>query len=239
MQSKLSSGTSWNPGARRIRNPPPPHTHSSPGKRATSRRRRSRKRKCPCWRLAAERGADTWKENSARGPRKHPAWSPRRVFTIFTIPMRLQLYLTCRSHRLRSQAPQLARPLPPYAALGPAGTGKRRGAAGKSPFPPRPALTVLRPHPPASPASPLGEWCAAARRALALGKARAAAAAGTAGAQSRAGVGAARFAYAVGGAGWGGRANGRPPGATLRGAIRPPRSGPGPAPRALHFLGAF
>lgn len=37
----------------------------------------------------------------------------------------------------------------------------------------------------------------------------------------------------------GGRANGRPPGATPRGAIRPPRSGPGPARRALHFLGAF
>lgn len=41
------------------------------------------------------------------------------------------------------------------------------------------------------------------------------------------------------GRGAGGRANGRPPGATPRGAIRPPRSGPGPARRALHFLGAF
>lgn len=101
-----------------------------------------------------------------------------------------------------------------------------------------PARHVLRPHPTAPPASPLGEWCAAARRALALGTARAAV--GTASVQGRAGLGAARFAYAVGGAGGrGGRANGRPPGATPRGAIRPPRSGPGPAPRALHFLGAF
>ena len=53
--------------------------------------------------------------------------------------------------------------------------------------------------PTAPPASPLGEWCAAVRRALALRTARAAV--GTASVQGRAGLGAARFAYAVGGAG--------------------------------------
>lgn len=129
-------------------------------------------------------------------------------------------------------------PSPPNSAPGPTGTEEGKGelGGGRPSFPTPPA--VFHPHSPASPASPLGEWFAAARRALALALGTARAAAGTAGAQRRTGVGAARFAYAVGGAGWG-RANGRPPGATPRGAIRPPRSGPGPAPRALHFLGAF
>lgn len=152
---------------------------------------------------------------------------------------RPQIYLTY-SHCFRSQR-NSAPPSPPRLTLlwAPLGQRKGRRAARRPPFFAYPTRLVLRPHSSASPASPLGEWFAAPRRALALALGTARAAAGTAGAQRRAGVGAARFAYAVGGAGGGGRANGRPPGATPRGAIRPPRSGPGPAPRALHFLGAF
>lgn len=68
----------------------------------------SRKRKCRCRRLAAERGADTCKENGARGPRKHPAWSAPRYFTVPRCP---QIYLTC-PHRLRSSPNISPRPLP-------------------------------------------------------------------------------------------------------------------------------
>lgn len=106
-----------------------------------------------------------------------------------------------------------------YAALSPTGIGEGKESCADA------ALLSL-PHPPASPASPLGEWYAAARRALALGTSRAAAR--TAGAQPRAGAGAARFAYAVGGAGGAGQwaAAWRDP------AGRDPPPSLGPRPRA-------
>lgn len=117
-------------------------------------------------------------------------------------------------------------PSPSHTALSPTGTRERKGSGEEA------ALPSPLHRPPAAPASPLGERCPAA------GAGDLAGGGGDRGCSAQ-GRGRGRPLCIRRGRSGGGRANGRPPGATPRGAIRPPRSGPGPARRALHFLGAF
>lgn len=169
-----------------------------------------------------ERRVVTCKENSARGPKKRPACTvpryapvprPRRIPDLSPPPQ---------------VATQQLAPVPSqsYTAPSPPEIRERKGSGGEA------ALPSLLHRPPAAPASPLGERCSAS------GAGDLAGGGGDRGRTAQ-GRGRSRPLCIRRGRSGGGRANGRPPGATPRGAIRPPRSGPGPARRALHFLGAF